>query len=31
VPVAWQDVFAGEIWDTIDPALQWQDALLGVN
>lgn len=31
VPVAWQDVFAGEIWDTIDPSLQWQDALLGVN
>jgi len=31
VPVAWQDVFAGEIWDTIDPGLQWQDALLGVN
>lgn len=31
VPVAWQDVFAGEIWDTIDPALQWQNALLGVN
>jgi len=29
--VAWQDVFAGEIWDTIDPGLQWQDALLGVN
>jgi hypothetical protein len=31
VPVAWQDVFAGESWSTIDPALQWQDALLGVN
>ena len=31
VPVAWQDVFVSEIWDTIDPALQWQDALLGVN
>jgi hypothetical protein len=31
VPVAWQDVFAGEIWSTIDPGLQWQDALLGVN
>lgn len=31
VPVAWQDVYAGEIWDTIDPALQWQNALLGVN
>ena len=31
VPVAWQDVYAGEIWDTIDPGLQWQDALLGVN
>jgi hypothetical protein len=31
VPVAWQDVFAGEIWSTIDPSLQWQDALLGVN
>jgi hypothetical protein len=31
VPVAWQDVYAGEIWDTIDPSLQWQNALLGVN
>jgi hypothetical protein len=31
VPVAWQDVSAGEIWSTIDPVLQWQDALLGVN
>ena len=31
IPVAWQDVFAGEIWSTIDPSLQWQDALLGVN
>ena len=31
VPVAWQDVFAGEIWSTIDTSLQWQDALLGVN
>jgi hypothetical protein len=31
VPVAWQDVFAGELWNTIDPALRWQDALLGVN
>ena len=31
VPVAWQDVYAGEIWSTIDPSLQWQDALLGVN
>ena len=31
VPVAWQDVFVGEIWSTIDPGLQWQDALLGVN
>ena len=31
VPVAWQDVFAGESWSTIDPSLQWQDALLGVN
>jgi hypothetical protein len=31
VPVAWQDVFAGESWSTIDPGLQWQDALLGVN
>jgi hypothetical protein len=31
VPVAWQDVYAGEIWDTIDPSLRWQDALLGVN
>jgi hypothetical protein len=29
--VAWQDVYAGEIWSTIDPSLQWQDALLGVN
>jgi hypothetical protein len=28
VPVAWQDVFVSEIWDTIDPALQWQDALI---
>ena len=31
VPVAWQDVFAGELWNTLDPALRWQDALLGVN
>ena len=31
VPVAWQDVYVGEIWSTIDPGLQWQDALLGVN
>jgi hypothetical protein len=31
VPVAWQDVFAGETWDTLDPALTWQNALLGVN
>lgn len=31
IPVAWQDVYAGEIWSTIDPALQWQNALLGVN
>jgi len=31
VPVAWQDVYAGEIWSTIDPSLQWQNALLGVN
>jgi hypothetical protein len=31
VPVAWQDVFVSEIWSTIDPGLQWQDALLGVN
>ena len=31
VPVAWQDVYAGEIWSTIDPGLQWQNALLGVN
>ena len=31
VPVAWQDVFAGETWDTLDPSLRWQDALLGVN
>ena len=29
--IAWQDVYAGEIWSTIDPALKWQDALLGVN
>ena len=31
IPVAWQDVYVGEIWSTIDPALQWQNALLGVN
>lgn len=31
VPVAWQDVYAGETWSTLDPALQWQNALLGVN
>lgn len=31
VPVAWQDVYVGENWSTIDPALQWQNALLGVN
>ena len=31
VPVAWQDVYAGENWATIDPSLRWQDALLGVN
>jgi len=31
VPVAWQDVFSGETWATIDPGLRWQDALLGVN
>lgn len=31
VPVAWQDVYVGETWATIDPALEWQDALLGVN
>ena len=31
VPVAWQDVYVGETWATIDPALQWQNALLGVN
>lgn len=29
--IAWQDVYAGEIWSTIDPALKWEDALLGVN
>ena len=31
VPVAWQDVFVGETWATLDPSLRWQDALLGVN
>lgn len=31
VPVAWQDVYSGELWNTLDPALRWQDALLGVN
>jgi hypothetical protein len=31
VPVAWEDVTVSEIWDTIDPDLKWQDALLGVN
>lgn len=31
VPVAWQDVYAGETWATIDPALDWENALLGVN
>ncbi len=31
VPVAWQDVYAGETWATIDPSLQWLNALLGVN
>jgi len=31
VPVAWQDVYAGETWGTIDPALTWENALLGVN
>jgi len=31
VPVAWQDVYVGETWDTLDPDLQWQNALLGVN
>lgn len=31
IPVAWQDVYVGEIWSTIDPALDWQNALLGVN
>lgn len=31
VPVAWQDVYVGEIWSTLDPDLKWQDALLGVN
>jgi hypothetical protein len=31
VPVAWQDVYSGELWSTLDPDLQWQNALLGVN
>ena len=31
IPVAWQDVYAGENWGTIDPALTWENALLGVN
>lgn len=31
VPVAWQDVYVGETWSTIDPALTWENALLGVN
>ena len=31
VPVAWQDVYAGETWDTIEPTLDWANALLGVN
>jgi hypothetical protein len=31
IPVAWQDVYAGETWATIDPSLQWLNALLGVN
>jgi hypothetical protein len=31
VPVAWEDVYIGETWDTLDPDLRWQDALLGVN
>ena len=31
IPVAWQDVYVGETWSTIDPALDWQNALLGVN
>jgi len=29
--VAWQDVFAGELWNTLDPELDWAHALLGVN
>ena len=31
VPVAWEDVYIFETWDTLDPDLKWQDALLGVN
>ena len=31
VPVAWEDVYISETWDTLDPDLKWQDALLGVN
>ena len=31
IPVAWEDVYVGESWATIDPALTWQNALLGVN
>jgi len=31
IPVAWQDVYVGETWSTIDPALDWENALLGVN
>lgn len=31
IPVAWQDVYVGETWGTIDPALTWENALLGVN
>lgn len=29
--VAWQDVYSGELWNTLDPELDWQNALLGVN
>jgi hypothetical protein len=31
VPVAWEDVYISETWDTLDLDLKWQDALLGVN
>ena len=29
--VAWQDVYIGEYWSSIDPELDWSHALLGVN